>query len=608
MNQSEIVQCHSLLSEDPESRIAAANYLFDLTRTKKRVEKPEEALGYLQLFYQSLLNEKQDELAALLLWGKDLFDPEPRAVKLVWNAIDRYRKILVMGGSAQTKTYGASAKYLMRWTRDPMYTTIKLVSTTGGHAKSNIYSTFVRLHAESAIPLPGLVRQDYIGMSTNDLHSSIAKVSIQPGDSGAASMRGFHPLPRPKPHPIFGKMSFSIAIFDEAEGIPSGGWQGMDNFTATDNVQGYAATNPVNQSSEFGQRAMPTGGWQEFNREEDTEWEGQQGWHVVRLDPAKSENVVQKRMVFHGLMSYQGFQEYEAKGLDHPEYEIYARGRYPLSTAKYNVVPQYFVNDIKRICNFTMMPENVASLDPAFAEGGDLAILTTGRYGLCNGFLDTNSQIIEKIDPPRWMLNVEQQFPLLRRDTSDMTDDIIEICSNLHVRPEWFVIDATGNGTGVRDLLMRKFGPILSLMWGEAATKTKILEEDTQNADELYDGLKSEMYFAFARWIEFNYVKIHPAMQTQKLYTQLTSIRYDQPKGRKRRVETSAEFKANTKMGSPDEASSVIQLVHLCRIRGQDMPAVIPKPTPKTRNAYDFFRQPFEREEEGDSIEYVEMG
>lgn len=607
LSQNQVIELHGLLTEDPESRITGANYLFDLTESKKRVERPEQGLYWLTWFYQDLLNKNQRELAAILLWGATVANPNPRSVKIIWNALRTRRKVLAKGGGGQGKSYTAALDFLMQWSRDPHGTAIRLISTTTGHLKSNVWSTMVRRHGDAAIPLPGFVREAYIGVDINDLHGSITRVAIQPGTEGAA-LRGLHPIPRKKTHPLFGDLTRGFALLDEAEDIVDVVWKGVDNLTSTQNVWVYAAANPIDQSSEFGQRAMPLGGWQEFDREEDTVWEGQQGWHVIRLDPAKSENIVQNRIVHEGFLDPEGFRTYEAKGIDHPDYDTFARGRYPLSTAKYNVIPQYFVNDIKRICSFTQMPHNVASLDPAFAEGGDLAILTTGRYGPCNGYLSKDGEVIEKIDPPRWMLNIEQQFPLLRRKTQEMVEDVVEICSGLHVRPEWFVMDATGNATGVADLLEdpKVFGPILKVIWGGDATDRKILEEDKELASERYLRLTSEMWFAFARWIEFNYLKIHPTMQTQKLYTQLTARRYTQPRKNIRLVETKDEYKKNTKLSSPDEADSAIMLVHLCRMRGQEVPFVLPREEkPQRKTLWDEYFKRGEPEELEESIEWI---
>jgi Hom_end-associated Hint/Homing endonuclease len=473
-------------------------------------------------------------------------------------------------------TYSASVRYFLRWVRDPKYTLIKLISTTGGHARSNIYSTFVRLHKESIIPMPGIVRQDYIGLSTDDMHSAISRIAISPGESGESALRGFHPLPRPDEHPVFGAMSWSIAILDEAEGIPPAVWKGVDNIASTGNVEVYAATNPVNITSEFAIRAEPVvGGWGNWDRENAEEWEGHEHWHVVRLDAAKSENVIYRKEVYSGFMLYEGYCDYESKGTYSPDFDTFARGRYPMVTIQYHIVPSYFLNGVKSTFHFIGQTDNVASLDPAFEEGGDDPTLTTGRYGLASGWYDEQGKFI-RLQTEKYCLQVEQQFVLSRRDTADMTEDVITICQDLHVRPEWFVMDCTGNGTGVRDLLKRQFGEILPVMWGASATNRKIVSEDTQAAEELYPNIASELWFAFSRWLEFGFIKFSPTLDTKALFHELTSRKYSRLGKIMRRAEAKKDFKSRNSGKSCDRADSLIMLVHICRMRGEGIASMLP--------------------------------
>lgn len=612
MTNEEVVAIHKTVStENPFTYYQAANLYLEIIGSKERVFGEANGRAALDAVFLSLLNTDQYVQAALLAWGDKLFNPLPRSVRMIWGAIESHRKVMAMGSSAQGKSYSACAWAMLRWARDPKYTTVKLISTTGGHAKGNIFSTMVRFHKESIVKLPGIVRDEFIGLSTNDLHSAISKVAIQKGDSGTASLRGFHPLPRPESHPVFGDMSYSIAILDEAEDIPWGVWKGVDNIASTRNVLVYAATNPIQMGSEFANRAAPVdGGWATMDREDDEEWEGNQSWHVIRLDAAKSENVVQKKEVYQGFMSYDGFKDYEKKGLNDPDYDSFARGRYPLQTAQYNIIPVTFLDKATQSYRFTELPENIASLDPAFAEGGDEAILTTGRFGLANGVLE-NGVLVESF-PDRKVLQIEQQFPIQKGNTEDMAENVKEICTNLHVRPEWFVMDCTGNATGLRDLLLRRYGPILHIMWGEGATDKKILEEDTQTADELYSGIDSEMWFAFARWLEFGYVKISPALNTEILFPEMTNRKYYYASKTLRKAENKESFKKSNGGKSCDRTDSAIMSVHICRVRGMDRPAMSPEEAPKPDRNWrpeqrgEQWGEPIWGDEE-DSVKYIDF-
>jgi hypothetical protein len=115
----------------------------------------------------------------------------------------------------------------------------------------------------------------------------------------------------------------------------------------------------------------------------------------------------------------------------------------------------------------------------------------------------------------------------------------------------------------------------LAIQWGEAATEHKILEEDTEFAADRYDGLVTEMWFAFSRWVEYGYVKISPMVQTRELFHELSTRLYRTMSKTKVRVSSKAEYKSANSGRSPDFADSAIMIVHLVRLRGEDRPAML---------------------------------
>lgn len=592
MLSNEALKCihASVDPEREESYHEAGNLLLELRKWKGKKLDAEQGLAALTNQFYAYLNSFMWVQAALLAWGGKLFNPEPRAVKIVLNAINKHRKVLAMGGSAQAKTYTACARLLLRWVLDPHNTLMKLISTTGGHARSNVYSQTVRLHRSSIIPFPGLIRQDYIGMTTDDLSSSITRVAIQEGEPGTAALRGFHPTPRKIPHPLLGDMTFSMALLDEAEGIPDGVWKGVDNMAATENVFVYGATNPLDISSEFAMRAEPlNGGWPVFNEDEDTEWEGRENWHVVRLDPSKSENVVQKRMVYDGFMSYEGWLDYESKGVGSPDRDAFGHGKYPSQAVEYQIFSPNIINRLIGTYDFIGSAIDWATFDGAYAEGGDRAILTTGKYGLAQSWADERGK--EWFLPaPRWVIYAEQQFQIEKQyfegkpDAILMGDEIVEICTRLHVAPEWFSMDKTGNGMGVHDYLRHKLGPaLLGIEWGEAATELKVMDEDTKVAKEQFQGIVSEMWFVARQWAEFDLLKISPRIQSRRLIQQLSNRKYSYVTKALRKAESKKDYKKRPPHESPDDADSLIMAPQLIRGRGFEKPAMIPQPKKRSK-------------------------
>jgi hypothetical protein len=609
---------HALIDlDEPSTRIASANYLLSKFNLAPDCESEQAANALLQGALQALLDHNFYAAAAALCWGRRLFDARPRFVRQIWHGLMTQNKFLVMGCGAGGKSYSTMAWALLDYARDPLYTTIKIISTTAGHERAQTFSTLVRFHRASVVPLPGFIRQGFIGLDKDDRRSSIAEVAIEKGAEGKGTkLQGFHPLPRPKAHPILGEMSRVVAILDEAEGIPNGVWEGVANLLtskdATNSVRVIALTNPRRRDSQFAVRAEPLNGWRDFDLENSVEWESKLGWHVLRLDGKRCENVEERRVIYHGLITYDGYVERLNEGGD-DEY-TFARGAYPIQSISYNIIPVYLLDNARgHYLWSSKTPTNIGALDPAFEADGDKAKFTAALYGEALGFTPEGGSV-RMFPRPRYVIQVEQQFDITKQNSEYMCRDVISIAKALHIRPEWFVMDRSGNATGLHDLLSLRYGhDALGLMWGQASTEVPILEEDRQPASELYDDLVTEMYFAFARWLEFGYIAFAPMMQTAEMFAQFTARKY-KPIGKiKRRMYSKKDYMKDTGRQSPDASDSVVMLVHLARQRarsGEEVATMEPRKVRPIEAVNDYMRSVggsnlLERDEV-DVMEYVD--
>ncbi len=540
----------------PETRIDAANMLRELSGSPK-IANLEQATAELVAFFKSLLSAGMKTEAALLCWGADTFNPEPRSVQMVLNGQAKYSKNIYLGASALGKSYNLIAEALLDYAEEPKYTNTKILSTSEGHARANTWSTLVNFHRMSVIPLPGEVQAGFIGMDPINRQAGISLVAIPQGDSGKGRLQGFHPLQRSDGQGL----TRVRAYIDEAEEVPIGLWDGIDNMLANEDEQGSvkvsAATNPKDISSVLAKKAEPLGGYSSIDWDFVDEWISAEGWHVTVLDAGKSENVLSKEIIFPGLQTYQGYMNLVRRGTGSEAYATFARGRYPTTSAKYNVVPPYLLDTSKGTYLWQGIPTPVGSLDPAFEEGGDEPIFTTGLYGQAVGF---QRAAIEDLPPlpaemfktPKWVIEVQSQFPIQKGNTIHMGADIISLCKSLRIRPEWFIMDATGNATGLRDYLLLAFGAILGVKWGEKSTDKKILEESTEPANLLFPDIVTEMWFSYAEWLEFGYIRHAPLLQTAPLFSELSSRRFSRIGKTMRRVESKDAYKANNGGKSPD--------------------------------------------------------
>jgi hypothetical protein len=546
---------------------------FDL---KVKNEKEAETLIWLML--QQLLGQNRYLEAGLLLWGSDKFNPAPQATRRVFDAIDRYPLNIIIGSGGQSKTYSGVIRYLLEWIRDPQHTEEKLISTSGGHAEANIVSTLFDRHQDAIIPLPGVTQAGFLGLDPKRKHSAITLVAIPKGEEGEGTLRGFHPLPRGYEHPEFGAMTRVLCWIDEATRVPIGVAKGVSNLKTSMHgkhaIQITMATNPDDVTSWCAQLAEPKGGWGRLDPDKDIEWISREGWHVVRLDASESENVKQRRLVFPGFQSFEGYESLRLEGGGNSvNYWIFGRGMFPMAGAADNLIPMAYLDNARADLVFDSDVIPIAGNDLAF-EGDDVT-LAAGRYGRAVGYRKANDTRMTPFKEPRWCVQLDQVFILSKQHTEKQYEQIRFYCEQLGVPPEWLTGDATGVGKGVYDLLVNKWNSKVRLIiWGSSATTVKILSESRDTPEEICRTIETEMHYALRQWCEFGYFWISPRIDTSRLFNDLS--------GRKVRIvgkgptgkpmmalEPKREFKKRNGK-SPDFGDAVVMMLHSARANGHE--------------------------------------
>ncbi len=131
---------------------AAANWAFQRAGESIRVASEEQGFQALSGLTISLLDQFKNTEAALLLWGKDQFTPEPRSVKRIWDALNKNEYNLMIGGGSQGKTRTPAAWFLLFWLHDPKWTSVKVISVTGAHAAANMMAKRTPLEPPMDLP------------------------------------------------------------------------------------------------------------------------------------------------------------------------------------------------------------------------------------------------------------------------------------------------------------------------------------------------------------------------------------------------------------------------------------------------------------------------
>jgi hypothetical protein len=553
------------------------------------VSSPDQARAWIWALIKRLLDTERYASAGLVLWGPALWNPEPKAVQQLLRFVRQTQNMIVLGGAALGKTYTLICFCLLDWLRDPEYTEIKVISTTSGHAKSQSFSTLQRLYKASIIPLPGLSMDGFIGLNPKDRHSAITLVGIPQGEDGRGTLQGFHPVPRQTRHPIFGAISRVRALLDEAEEIPSGVWEGVANLLASaygpEYVKVFCATNPRDVTSKLAQLAEPSNGWTTVDLDKDKQWTSSERWEVLRLDGADCENVVERKLLYPGFLTFDGFQKFALElGGHSPKYLTFGRGMYPLTALQNTLIPYSLLEAVIGQFIFEGRTIGAGGIDLAF-EGGDRIILVVGRYGKAIGFqpLKAAPVIWQKA---RYCTQIDQYYEMPKEKTIALASSLEVKCKGLKIHPDWITCDRTGVGTGVHDALCEQWSAtIRGVMWGSEAGQRKLLADDHDFAVEIYDGIDTEMYARVRKYLEFGFMAIHPQVQTAQLFKELSGRRYQPaPKGvtgkPRIRLEPKKEFKKRLNW-SPDIGDAMVMLVHGCALNGPEKASMLGSNRPK---------------------------
>lgn len=537
--------------------------------------RKEQAYEVVNLLLHWLLNNDGHAEAAQILWGASQFTAKPESARRVWKAFDKHNFILLQGAASMSKSFSMGVRLMLEWISDPEYTTIKVLGPSENHLEDNLFTHLVQLHRGSSIPLPGKIGKLFIGLDARSRKSAIIGVVVPLGKKAAGRIQGTKRFPRKVAHPRHGKLSRLFIFLDEMANIPLGINKDIDNVMANsqndDGLKIIGAYNPADIADTTAQRAEPVGGWTEFDPDRDFEWESKRGWWVVRLDAKYSENVETGRIIYPGLQTKEGYEliARSSGGYDSPGFWTMARGCFPPSGVSMCVIPGGMMNRFRGEFIWLEKPHEAAGVDLAL-EGKDNAWLAKGKFGRATGVRFPDGRTLFFTDKRgrnqnRYALQLEALHKFPKADTVVQANAVETLCKQLHVEPAWLCVDRTGNGSGVHDLLLNNWDrAIQGVNFGENASETRIMEEDSGTAKELYDRAQTELWFAMRRFIEFDCMKCLFELDTHELFPQLTG-RWFKATGTKSRVETKSDYKVRNNTNSPDIADALSLLVHAVR-------------------------------------------
>lgn len=579
-----LMQAVALILQEPSfHRLAGAMQLGQLANEA-------DFMKLVWAYVQHLIYSDDLIAAANVLWEMECFTAQPHCVQLVWNALHENRMICILGGGAMGKTMSTCAYYLLAWVADPAWCKVELASSSEKHLQKNAFGDLVRLHEDASLVLPGKVDSESIALDKKRAQGIFTLV-IPGGPDSKATLKGSHLKPRPA-HPKYGRRSRVFCLVDESQEVPANIFGQIKNrFSGLDeddvDHQKFCLTaNPKSVFSEFGNVAKPVRGWGSITRA-DEQWESALGWTVVSLDAMRHENVVQRKRVFPGFVTWAGVQTRlkDCHGdWDDPQMWTYVYGKFPPLGTSSTIIKQTWLTAAEGEWVFDDAIAVKAGADVAFT--GDRPTLAIGRVGRAIAWVDYAGEQ-HKLPMPRMAIQIDAVTVVSRGDSQDLADNYMEPLRPLGCRPEGFGIDMTGQ-RGVYDIIRRQwaqkvsllpsgetFAPIHGIEYASSPSEMKVAEEDTSTPKEMYDIMASSLWYEAAKLFELGVIKIGKGVDIKVLGELSARQGGMQPGlGKKLTVESKKEFKRRTGMSSPDLGDAALIMLHVARIT---TPNLIPK-------------------------------
>lgn len=590
MEISDCKKIHGLLIE--EKWVDAGNLVLSFLGQLPTCKNKGQSLSICRSLVQYLLDEELYLHAATIQWGADMFNAEPEAVRRVFEALHKNSKILFCGASSMGKSYNAGAWMYLDWWRDPLYTSIKCVGISEDQVRKHVFSHIVKLHRACAVPLGEQVdvrdSDMWMGVKDAGFEFGITAIAYKQSQETSGGIKGYKSMAvRKSPHPKFGMMSRLRLLGDEGQNWPNGPFKDINTWVSQidgpEKVKIAIAFNPENISQLVVQMSEPNDSWNVEDMDTLFDWEAKSGWVVCRLDAARSENVIAKKVLYPGLQTYEGFMGYLKSGGDNSaNFSTFARGWPPMKGSVNTIIPPSWPQESRGEATFIENPIVIGAIDLAFM-GLDSAQMAIGRWGLASGYRDPNGKFITfkdrlniKNDKPRHVLQIDQMLPFEKHDNAAvMAEEIMGRCKMLGITPDHLALDKTSIGFGTWSHLQKVWGEVIGISWNEKATDGRILAEDKEGASGICDGLMSEMWWAFRQWLNptAKAVLMSQIIPSQPIQTQLTARRYATGKNGIK-VEPKEKYKARNK-SSPDEADALVMLVHLVRQITDVLPGLV---------------------------------
>jgi hypothetical protein len=457
-----------------------------------------------------------------------------------------------IGCAAAGKTFSAGVFAMMFWACDPLETAVILTSTTGKMVRKRIWPVIQELfHGVKGFPGNLVDSKTTLQAQKGDDKHGIFALAVREGSTSraVADIQGLH-------------AKRILLIIDEATDTPEAVFEAIANLRkGCIDFRLLVIGNPVSHLDPHGLICTPKDGWGSISVD-DEEWEteGVSKWEIepgicLHFDGTKSPNITAGETKYPYLISARDIEGAERRegGTDSIGYWKYTRGFYaPDGTCK-TVMSEAMIEqcDARGSFHFVSKRTKIAGVDPAY--GGDRCILRFADIG--------------DLEDGRMGIQLGKRIEIPIKQGKDKHYQIVERvkheCEKEGVPPERLGIDATGEGGGTAEILVREFGQGVHFVeFGGSPSDLPVSVEDPRPANEVYDRKVTELWYVCRRLVQAGLLK-------GMLDKEIIEFTHREFTDEKRKIVLDRKDECRSKIGrSPDDADAVAVVVDVARRLG----------------------------------------
>ncbi len=299
------------------------------------------------------------------------------------------------------------------------------------------------------------------------------------------------------------------------------------------------------------------GGWGGLNPDTDFKWKTKGGRSVLRFDALQSPGLADPTLTFLPTRaSLDALLESLDGNQDHPDFWAMARGFPALSRPDGTILTDAEVITFKMeepcVWRGNTVPMVIGGLDPAFTADGDDCVLQLADVG----HTELGALTICFRQPLKLKLEASTGVPM----SYQIVGQLRAIMQDTGLRMANLAIDDSGSQS-VADIVAKEIGPgFLRVLFGGRASESPMSLADSAGANKKVGNMGTEIWSALAEFGRYGQIRgLSKVASSQLTRRRLSAKRF--PKI----LETKAEFKKRSGLGSPDEADAAALCMAVAR-------------------------------------------